>query len=102
MPAKPATLYAALLTCEDQAEVKQFLADLLSPGELAHARRRWAIAQTYMQAPCSQRHAKELHGGSWDVVRRVFDAVQNGSGYRRAYFRLFPNGPVNENIKKPL
>jgi uncharacterized protein YerC len=81
--------------------MENFLADLLSPPEIAHARRRWAIAQTLMNDRCSQREAKRRHGGSWDVVRRVHAAVEDGVGYRAAYAALNSPKKLRKGTRKP-
>jgi uncharacterized protein YerC len=90
MPAASTSLYRAIRTCRTEAEVKDFIADLLSEPEIERAEQRWSIAQTRIRTSCSIRAARKLHGASQELVQRVFAAVEHEeSGYRRTYGRLF-------------
>lgn len=83
------TIYAALLRCKTEREVKSFLTDLLSKSERRMAESRWEIAKTAMATNCGQREAMREHRATQDQVHRVFDAVRRrGSGYRLIYERL--------------
>jgi uncharacterized protein YerC len=99
MPSKSASLHAAILTCGNDSEVKDFLIDLLAETEFEHAERRWEIAKTYMRTGCSQREARRRHGGAIELIHRVYKSVEEGTGYRRAFKSLFPTQPIHTNVK---
>jgi uncharacterized protein YerC len=89
MASEKTSLYEALVTCRSEAEIRSFIADLLSPPEIRRAEQRWEIAQAFIESPCSQRAARRRHHASQDLIARVIAAVEKPtSGYRQVSRRL--------------
>lgn len=83
-------LFAALLTLETAEEMRAFLNDLCTPGELAAFAERWAIAKHLNNGELGYREIAAKTGASTTTVGRVarFLFQENHNGYKLAMDRL--------------
>ncbi|MDD9899726.1 MAG: YerC/YecD family TrpR-related protein [Alphaproteobacteria bacterium] len=83
-------LYAALLSLETAEEVRDFLADLCTPRELAALVERWQIVRYLDSGDLSYRDISARTGASTTTIGRVarFLLQERHCGYRRILDRL--------------
>ena len=83
-------LCAALTQPNDADEMRRFLADLMTPGELAAISERFRIAALLDEGEASYREISAMTGASTTTVTRVarFLAQEPHQGYRLVLDRL--------------
>ncbi len=87
------SLYAAFLTLEKPAEVRQFLLDLCTPAELEAIVDRWWTAGLLNEGR-SYREISDITGVSVTTIGRVARYLNMGEGgYRMALRREAPEQP---------
>ena len=97
MPARPRPveavrgldeLAAAFVTLRTRDEVRRFLRDLCTLGELEALAHRWQIAKLLEEGELSYLEISERAGGSTATVTRVAQWLRTGAGgYRMALER---------------
>lgn len=87
-------LCAALLTLKDGAEMRRFLRDLTTPGELQALAERWRVARLLDAGAKSYREISADTGVSTTTVTRVarFLSQEDHQGYRLVLDRLKEQG----------
>ncbi len=77
-------LYAALAMLETQDEIRRFLADLCTPGEIKAFSERWAIAKLLDKGGLGYREIAAATSASTTTVARVarFLNQERYQGYR--------------------
>ena len=77
-------LYAALAELKSPAEIRRFLADLCTPGEIAAFGERWEIARMLDQGGTGYREIAGATGASTTTVTRVarFLMQERHQGYK--------------------
>ena len=85
-----AALYAALNTLETPDEIRRFMADLCTPGEIKAFTERWAIARLLDADKLGYREIAAETGASTTTVARVarFLRQENHRGYQMILDRL--------------
>jgi TrpR-related protein YerC/YecD len=66
-----AALYEAFMTLKDADELKRFMIDLMTPGEIAAFAERWAIARLLNEGKLGYREIAAQTGASTTTVARV-------------------------------
>lgn len=80
--------YKAIQCLENADDCKRFLADILSPLELAECTNRWAIASLLLDG-VTQNKIVKLLGVSSATVTRVNACLQRGEGgYKKIWKKL--------------
>ncbi len=82
-------LYDALLTLKTADEMRRFLRDLCTPGEIVDFAERWLIARLLHEGGQSYREISQTTGASTTTVGRVarFLEQEDYGGYRLALER---------------
>lgn len=85
-----AALCKAIVTLKTEDEVKRFLVDLCTPGEMKDFGERWLIARLLAQGDLSYRDIAALTGASTTTVGRVARFLQQEphKGYKKALERM--------------
>lgn len=85
-----ADLYEAFMTLKTTDELKRFMIDLMTPGEIAAFAERWAIARLLDQGELGYRDIATRTGASTTTIGRVarFLKQESYQGYRLALDRL--------------
>lgn len=83
-------LYEAFLQMKTADELKRFMADLCTPGEIMAFSERWAIACLLKEGQMGYREIAAQTGASTTTVARVarFLNQENYQGYQLALERL--------------
>jgi len=85
-----AALCRAIVALKSEDEVKRFLTDLCTPGEMKDFGERWLIARLLDQGDMSYRDIAALTGASTTTVGRVARFLQQEphKGYKKILERL--------------
>lgn len=88
--AHEADLYAALDQLEGSEEIRRFMADLCTPGEIKAFAERWAIARLLDEQQMGYREIAAETGASTTTVARVarFLKQERHQGYRMVLDRI--------------
>ena len=88
--AELAALCEAIVSLKDTGELRRFLLDLATPGELSALSERWQVARLLDEGGRSYREISQATGVSTTTVTRVarFLAHEPHQGYRIALERL--------------
>lgn len=70
-PKDEAALYEAFMSLESKDELKRFMIDLMTPGEIAAFAERWAIARLLNEGGLGYREIAAQTGASTTTVARV-------------------------------
>ena len=85
-------LYTAMMELKSIDELRRFMADLCTPGEITAFAERWAIARLLNEGNQGYREIAALTGASTTTVARVarFLLQERHHGYRMVLDRLYP------------
>lgn len=85
-----AALCKAILNLKSEDEVKRFLIDLCTPGEMKDFGERWLIARMLAKGDMSYREISALTGASTTTIGRVarFLEQEPHQGYKAALERM--------------
>ena len=83
-------LYKAFMTIKSEAELKRFMADIMTPGEIAAFAERWEIARLLDKGDMSYRDIAAATGASTTTVARVarFLNQEPHQGYKLVLERM--------------
>ncbi|HEY8963248.1 MAG TPA: YerC/YecD family TrpR-related protein [Alphaproteobacteria bacterium] len=85
-----AALCKAIVTLKTEDEVRRFLTDLCTPGEMKDFGERWLIARLLDQGDLSYREIAAMTGASTTTVGRVarFLSQEPHKGYKKILERI--------------
>lgn len=85
-----AALCKAIVTLKTEDEVRRFLTDLCTPGEMKDFGERWLIARLLDQGELSYRDIAALTGASTTTIGRVARFLQQEphKGYKKILERI--------------
>lgn len=99
-------LYDAFMQLKSADELRRFMVDLCTPGEIAAFAERWAIAKLLNEGKLGYREIAAETGASTTTVARVarFLFQERHQGYRTILDRLYPqpkDKASTKNASKP-